>query len=230
METERPDIKDSGSHCGCCGGRSASVTEIDKMPANAPVAAGFADAVHDSQSVFNDVMQAMARPGSIRALKPGLSPPAVLTPCSAAVLLALADYDTTVWLDAVAEADADTLRWLRFHTGTKITRDTEQAQFAVLTAPADLPNLSHFAPGTPLYPDRSTTIIVQVPDLQDGSGWALSGPGIAETARLFVPFLPETFVDQWTANRARFPLGVDIIFCAPDRLACLPRTTCIEEG
>ncbi|MEM1038729.1 MAG: phosphonate C-P lyase system protein PhnH [Pseudomonadota bacterium] len=209
---------------------SVSVTEANKMPANAPIAAGFADAVHDSQSVFNDVMHAMARPGSIRAIKPDLSPPAVLTPCSAAVLLALADYDTTVWLDAVTEADGDTLRWLRFHTGTKTAQDTEQAQFAIVTAPTTLPNLSHFAPGTPLYPDRSTTIIVQVPDLQPGSGWTLSGPGIAETAQLAVPSLPNWFVDQWTANRARFPLGVDLIFCAPDRLACLPRTTAIEEG
>jgi len=209
---------------------STPATQANKMPANAPIAAGFADAVHDSQSVFNDVMQAMARPGSIRAIKPDLSPPAVLTPCCAAVLLALADYDTTVWLDAVAEADADTLRWLRFHTGTKTTQDTEQAQFAVVTAPTALPNLSHFALGTPLYPDRSTTIILQVPELRDGSGWTLSGPGIAETAQLAVPSLPDTFVDQWNANRARFPLGVDTIFCAPDRLACLPRTTCIEEG
>lgn len=209
---------------------STSATEANKMPTKAAIAAGFADTVHDSQSVFNDVMQAMARPGSIRQITPGLSPPAILTPCCAAVLLALADYDTTVWLDQVAEADADTLRWLRFHTGTKTTLDTEQAQFAVVTAPTTLPNLGHFAPGTPLYPDRSTTIIVQVPDLQDGCGWTLSGPGIAETAQLAVPSLPASFVDQWTANRARFPLGVDIIFCAPDRLACLPRTTCIEEG
>jgi alpha-D-ribose 1-methylphosphonate 5-triphosphate synthase subunit PhnH len=42
--------------------------------------------------------------------------------------------------------------------------------------------------------------------------------------------LPADFAAQWAANRARFPLGVDMIVVADARLAALPRSTTIAEG
>jgi len=194
------------------------------------ISPGFADVVHDAQAVFNDVMQAMARPGMIRNIKPAVVPPAPLTPCAGSVLLALADYDTTVWLDRDSSVTLEPLRWLRFHCGTKTTEDTEQATFALMANPASMPDLSYFTPGTALYPDRSTTVIVQVESLENGVGWTLEGPGIQGKSQLQVTGLSDDFSRQWKNNRARFPLGVDVILCAHDRLACLPRTVRIEEG
>jgi len=42
--------------------------------------------------------------------------------------------------------------------------------------------------------------------------------------------LPPGFLAEWEANRALFPRGVDVILCAGDHLAALPRTVRIEEG
>ncbi len=38
----------------------------------------------------------------------------------------------------------------------------------------------------------------------------------------FAP-MPADFLAQWAANRACFPLGLDLILAAGDKIACLPR-------
>jgi hypothetical protein len=40
---------------------------------------------------------------------------------------------------------------------------------------------------------------------------------------------PLGFLAAWQANRARVPRGVDVILCAGERLAALPRTVAIAE-
>ncbi len=49
--------------------------------------------------------------------------------------------------------------------------------------------------------------------------------GIAATSALSVAGLPDDFDTQWAANRARFPLGIDLIFVCDNSLVALPRTT-----
>jgi alpha-D-ribose 1-methylphosphonate 5-triphosphate synthase subunit PhnH len=68
----------------------------------------------------------------------------------------------------------------------------------------------------------------QVTDLQAGSGWRLTGPGIETAARLAVDGLPPAFLDAWAGNRALFPRGVDLFLTAGDRVAALPRTVRVE--
>ena len=92
-----------------------------------------------------------------------------------------------------------------------------------------MPPLSGFALGTPEYPDRSTTLILQVETLADGRALTLSGPGIRETRGIAPQPLPGHFEMQWRENNALYPRGVDIILAAPDAVACLPRTTRIGE-
>jgi alpha-D-ribose 1-methylphosphonate 5-triphosphate synthase subunit PhnH len=41
--------------------------------------------------------------------------------------------------------------------------------------------------------------------------------------------LPGDFVARWAANHALFPRGVDLVLCAGERLAALPRSVAIEE-
>ena len=60
---------------------------------------GFPDPVLDAQEVFRAVMDALARPGSVRPLGSDLDPPAPLTPELAAVALSLADHDAPLWLE-----------------------------------------------------------------------------------------------------------------------------------
>ena len=52
----------------------------------------------------------------------------------------------------------------------------------------------------------------------------------ASPAPLRVTGLPDDFAAAWSANRALYPRGVDLILCAGASLAALPRTTMVERA
>lgn len=188
---------------------------------------GFADPVLDPQSIFRAVMNAMAEPGTCQQVDGLANPPAPMTPASGAVALTLCDHDTSVWLDPDLNT-VDIRAWIQFQTGAATIDDPAQASFAFIGNASAMPNLSEFGAGSQEYPDRSTTLVLQVTSLEGGSRLTLSGPGIAGEARLAPATLPRDFLSQWEENRAHFPRGVDMILVAPDAVACLPRTTRIS--
>lgn len=204
----------------------------------ATIDGGFADPVFDAQAVFKAVMDAMARPGTIAPVKAPASPPAPLSATAAAIALTLCDNDTPLWLDSQLAECAAVYSWLGFHTGAPLADMPGQAAFALAASPARLPPLANFAQGAQEYPDRSSTVILQVDTLSADAGgvpqglrrFLLEGPGIRTTANLAASPLPANFLEQWQENRARFPRGVDLILAAPGALACLPRTVGITEG
>ncbi|BDG72744.1 phosphonate C-P lyase system protein PhnH [Roseomonas fluvialis] len=184
---------------------------------------GFADPVLDGQACFRAVLDAMSRPGRIAVAGSALRPPAPLCRAAAAVLLTLADADTPLWSDAGGDAEA----WLRFHCGAPFVTEGEAA---FVLATGTLPALDVLAAGSEEKPQHGATLVLQVAALDAGSGWRLTGPGIAHEHRLAVTGAPAGFVAAWAANRARFPRGVDVVLCAGDRLAALPRSVTIQEG
>ena len=187
------------------------------------VAAGFTEPVLAAQATFRVVMDAMARPGTIRRLA-GVAAPAPLSTSAAAIALTLLDYETPFWLDAPLADGGEVARFISFHTGARVTADPAAAAFAFVAAPAAAPPFAHFAQGSAEYPDRSTTLVLQVGELAEDGGMVLRGPGIAGTRRLAASPLPRNFVDQLADNRAQFPRGVDILLAAPDAVAGLPRS------
>lgn len=188
--------------------------------------AAFADPVFDSQRNFRELLQAMARPGAPRAL-PSLPPaPAPATPEAMAVLLTLCDQATPVWLQANRPELA---QHLRFHAGTPLVDAPHAADFALIADAQAMPSLDAFALGDPRYPDRSTTLIVQVDGLRAGTGPRFAGPGIRESARCAIDGLPERFWRERAALAARLPLGVDCFFVAARQVLALPRTTRLLE-
>ena len=194
------------------------------------LAPGFADPVHDAQATFRAVMDALARPGLTRPLAPDLAPPAPLTPELAAVALALTDADTPVWLDATLAGAPEVAAYLRFHTGAPLTDDPARAAFALIREPGRCPPFRHFAPGTPAYPDTSTTLVLALEAITEGDGLHLTGPGVRGFVRMAAHPLPANFLAQLAENRADFPLGIDLILTAPGRVAGLPRSTTVTEG
>lgn len=191
---------------------------------------GFENPVFDAQKVFRAVMDAMARPGTIRPIPVLATPPMPLRSNAAAVALALCDHDTPLWLDTSLQSSPAVKSWLGFHTGAPMARTPDEAHFAVVAAPAELISLDNFAQGTQEYPDRSATLILQVGSLSAGPQLILEGPGIEKAASLSPSPLPRHFVEQWKQNNQRFPRGVDVILAAPEGVACLPRTTRIQEA
>lgn len=192
------------------------------------ISGGFADPVFEGQAVFRAVMDAMARPGTIQPVAAPTQPPRPLSPMAAAVALTLCDNDTPVWLDPALQNAEAARSWLGFHTGAPPAHTPSKAHFALVTEPGSLMSLENFAQGTQEYPDRSTTLILQVASLATGDNLLLQGPGIEHTTLIAPTPLPRHFVEQWKQNRARFPRGVDIILAAPEGIACLPRTTRIR--
>ncbi|MEM5491883.1 phosphonate C-P lyase system protein PhnH [Hoeflea sp. AS16] len=186
---------------------------------------GFADPVGASQTVFRALMDAMARPGSVRALPDVTAPPAPLSASASALIATLADADTPVWLDP-ALANASAVRdWIVFHTGASVVDNPSDAAFALVAAPQNLSALNGFSLGSQEFPDRSTTIILQVATLSEGAALVLKGPGIKGQASLAPAPMPQHFLEQWQANRAAFPRGVDLVLAGPDCVAALPRST-----
>lgn len=185
---------------------------------------GFADPVFDAQSTFRTLMDAMARPATIVSLGAPVSPPSTLAAAAGAIACALIDADTPFWLDARLAESSALREWLVFHTGGRETTKPAGALFAMVGEPRFMPALEAFALGTQEYPDRSTTVILQLPSLEGGQPLCFRGPGIKGRTMLAAKGLPSNFAEQWHANRARFPRGVDVILTAGDRIACLPRS------
>jgi alpha-D-ribose 1-methylphosphonate 5-triphosphate synthase subunit PhnH len=181
---------------------------------------GFADPARQAAHAFRGALQALSRPGRIETLA-GATPPAPCSPAAGALLLTLCDGTTGVHL--APSHDTEALRgWITFHTGAPLVA-AEAADFALGTWEA-LDPVDRFAIGTAEYPDRSATLIVEMPALS-ATGARLTGPGIETEAYLS---LPETAA--FTANRAQFPLGFDCFFTSGDRVAGLPRSTRVTEG
>ena len=193
------------------------------------VAAGFDEPVLAAQSTFRAVMDAMARPGTVRQL-PGVSTPAPLTPAAGAIALTLLDYETPFWLDASLAGAPEVARWIAFHTGARLTTDPAAAAFAFVADPAAAPPFANFAQGTLEYPDRSTTVVLQVAQLGEDDGMVLRGPGIAGAHRLAAAPLPADFPARLADNRSQFPRGVDILLASAERVAGLPRSLHVAGG
>ncbi|MCE8512022.1 phosphonate C-P lyase system protein PhnH [Ruegeria pomeroyi] len=184
-------------------------------------AGGFRDAPVDAAHAFRAAMTAMARPGDIRRIA-GAAPPAPLSVAAGTLLLTLCDPETRVHLAGAADTP-EVRQWLSFHTGAPLV-DAAEADFALGSWDALMP-LSRYRIGTPEYPDRSATLIVECETLEN-AGAVLSGPGIRDTARLSLP-------DAGTlkGNAMLYPLGCDFFFTCGDRVAALPRSSTIRaEG
>jgi alpha-D-ribose 1-methylphosphonate 5-triphosphate synthase subunit PhnH len=199
--------------------------------------AGFVDESRGSQAVFRAALEALSHPGRAVEVRHDAEVPRRGHAASAAVLLALLDADSRLWVSpALAASDAPA--WLRFHTGCAIVGDPKQAQFAwIAEGPGELPPLAAFAQGSLSYPDTSTTCVIDVQELADadpargadaGAAWTLSGPGIADTTTLSARGLPPDFHAQWSANRAAFPCGVDVLLASERHVAGLPRSMRID--
>jgi alpha-D-ribose 1-methylphosphonate 5-triphosphate synthase subunit PhnH len=195
------------------------------MTTFAELPAGFADKVLSAQSTFRSVMDAMARPGSVQRIVATSGAPSPVMRGTAAIALTLFDHDTPVWLDPAMSSTSDVTKWLKFHTGAPVIADSSICGFALIGDAGALRALDRFAFGSNEFPDRSTTLILQVESLTEGSQFELRGPGIDGTAVLRSKFQPSDLFDRLAINATLFPRGIDIVLVADNAIVAIPRTT-----
>ncbi len=191
------------------------------MSAQTQFSGGFDNAPIQAAHAFRAAMTVMARPGEIRPLT-GVVPPSPLSAAAGTLLLTLCDPETKLNLAGAVDTDA-VRNWLTFHTGAPLVPAPE-ADFAVGTWDALAP-LDVYRIGTPEYPDRSATLIVECEALEQ-VGAVLSGPGIKDVAHLAVPDIA-----AFQANSKLYPLGCDFFLTCGEQVAAVPRSTQIRaEG
>ena len=188
------------------------------------IGTGFHQPVFQAQSAFRAILDALARPGTVQALGETVDAPAPLSAGAAAVALTLCDHDTPVWLDGGLRGHDEVGQWLRFHCGCPLVDNPREAAFAFAGDIEDLPPFEAFGLGTAEYPDRSTTIVLQVESFGGGPKLALEGPGIRGRASFHAEPLPPDIAARLAANRALFPRGVDLLLATVSAVAGLPRS------
>lgn len=188
---------------------------------------GFADPVNDAQATFRAALNSLAHPGRVQDIMAGSGVPEGLSPAMTALLLTLVDVDTPLWLPQ--SVGADVLAFLRFHCACPIVPSPSLARFAAVPAGCAAPALSACHQGDPAYPDLSTTLLIEVQSLSEGSEAILSGPGIQTRQTLRTAGLPDGFWPEWRLNHQRFPLGVDVFLTQGRRICGLPRSTRVES-
>ena len=195
------------------------------MTTVAELPAGFADKVLSAQSTFRSVMDAMARPGGVQRIAAVAAAPAPMMHGTAAIALTLFDHDTPVWLDPRMAATSDVAKWLKFHTSAPVIADPSICSFALIGDASALPRLDRFSFGSNEYPDRSTTLILQVESQTQGLALELRGPGIDGIAVLQAAIRPTDLFERLQINQTLFPRGIDVVLVADDAIVAIPRTT-----
>lgn len=192
--------------------------------------AGFSNPVLDAQATFRHVLRAMSRPVlpvGLAALPDG---PLGWPGAMAALVLALCDMDTPVWLDPAARSE-QAVEFLRFHCGCPLVTRPQDAAFAVVLDRNNLCPLDRFNLGSDERPDTGTTILLAAQlERSAGPAVAVHGPGVSGPLSLPLAWLPDPFVRDWQANAELFPRGLDLILAGQDCLAALPRTLKLEEA
>jgi alpha-D-ribose 1-methylphosphonate 5-triphosphate synthase subunit PhnH len=199
------------------------------MTTVAELPAGFADKVTSAQAVFRSVMDAMARPGSVQRVAAVTGAPAAMMRATAAIALTLFDHDTPIWLDPLMSETNSVAKWLKFHTSAPVIVDPSISSFALIGDAGALPSLDRFSLGSNEYPDRSTTLILQVESLTDGSALELRGPGIDGTATVQANIRPADLFERLAINVVLFPRGIDVVLVSDDAIVAIPRTTRLAD-
>src|ERR1700688_4910082 len=195
------------------------MTTVTELPA------GFADKVLSAQSTFRSVMDAMARPGSVQRIAVAAGAPHPMMHGTAAIALTLFDHDTPVWLDQRMSETSAVTKWLKFHTGAPVIADSSVCHFALFGDAQTLPTLDRFAFGSNEYPDRSTTLILQVESLTQGPTLELRGPGIDGTAVVQATIQPADLFERLAINAVLCSFSFYVVLVDDDSIVAIPRTT-----
>lgn len=190
-------------------------------------------AVH-TQATFRTVLDAMARPGTPRAL-PMIDRVCPVRSCraAAAVLLTLLDHEVTFAVLAPGPSDESREAIAAYLAGATGSRQVPAAEADFILAMGSLPRaaLASLKRGSPAYPDEGATVLVQTGRVSASPSVAveLSGPGIeSASVRGLLVGLDADDVRALAIVNGEPPCGVDLMLVdAEGQITCLPRSTAV---
>lgn len=170
---------------------------------------------------FQAVLAALEHPGAAVHLPQPEPIPWPLNSASAALLATWVNPETPVWTDLCW--DSDPAAWLHYTCACSLVTEPCMARVAIVADPLRIPPLGQFCHGEDDRPERSTTLILQVPGFSapNGSLVEVSGRGRSRQAR--PTGLPLRFWSDWDDQRRYLSFGIDVFFTCADTLVALPR-------
>ncbi|PAQ15778.1 phosphonate C-P lyase system protein PhnH [Bacillaceae bacterium SAOS 7] len=186
------------------------------------------DRIHDIQAIYREVLDAMARPGSIHSIEAQASKEEVISGCyvgTLALAKTLIDTEVTYYLP-VAHAELNQLFYQHTHAKQAELREADFLFILRQGNDGELrESLLNAKRGTLTDPHQSATIIVEVDQLFSKGDLLLSGPGIETEVEIAIHGSEEWLEVRAEVN-SEYPLGIDLIFIdANQQIVCIPRTT-----
>jgi alpha-D-ribose 1-methylphosphonate 5-triphosphate synthase subunit PhnH len=213
--------------------RHSVTTEISRLRAISQLTPSL-EPVRDTQVTFRVLLDAMARPGTVRQL-PVAARDAPVNPWLAAALITLLDHEVSLAVEPFEGADALEL-FVRQRTAAAWAK-ADDADFAVAASDTLDPSLPlRLRQGTLAYPNDSATLLILVPSLDQsaeemtapGVTLSLAGPGCPAGHRAQIAGLTPALFEA-RDEVAEYPCGIDLILVDPKgQVAALPRSTAIQ--
>ncbi len=174
---------------------------------------------------FRNLLQAFARPGSVR---PAFQGATHRDEALEYVTGSLLDGESSLGL--LRDEDIDIAAKIRLLTGCT-QNPPESADFVLAGDGSTIGRLAQLRTGDPDYPDRGATILYLIDEIHpEGGSWIWKGPGIEDEIRPGLVGLDASELPGLRMVNHSYPLGLDAVFLdLSGRIAALPRSTRLTE-
>ena len=184
------------------------------------------DEVFDAQEHYRLILDSMARPGKINTLPPlNINEPMDINNASALIAFALLNTDASF----CAPEDETVANFIKLHTSAKVA-EMENADLVFVSGLRDDDFISSLKAGTLPYPENSATVIADVTRISAAAmsnclQLTLKGPGVKDTATVYVAGLSTVLLDDLKKQNLEFPLGIDLMLTdSHNQMICIPRS------
>lgn len=185
------------------------------------------DHLHESQTQYRMILDAMSKPGVIHTLSSQITPPAPMLPASAIVGMVLMNSDVTFFqcFDSL-----DVENYFIINTAASPS-PVDEADFIFMSGLS--PNgesIDLAKPGFPEYPEHGAFIVIDTMEISEapsdiGVKLNLKGPGVKGEKEVYIVGLSTLLLDSILDKNQEYPLGVDTILTDKNgHILCIPRS------
>jgi len=194
------------------------------------------DEVFDSQAIFRNLIDAVARPGRIYTLDKIAfeHTPVDLNPFVLSVFRTLCDNNVLI---GGAGFNEGWLEYLRINTATLLAA-IDEADYLLFDGTLFAEDFSRLNVGDLEFPEVGATVVLLVKTLSDENGersdselltLKMKGPGIKNETFLRITGLDIKYIETSNHLKEFYPMGVDLILLdTSGKIAAIPRSIKVE--